>query len=100
MESTTLMEKNAIVLENLAGTKWVGWTEMYCEWALPHMMDTKVSVEFLDKTNCIYTSESNKYSMTYIVMGGKLFLNDIKRPFILRGNILFNGNIPAFQKVV
>ena len=89
METASLLEKTVIEPENLIGTRWVGWSKMFCG---------RLEVEFTDKTNCIYTSMPNKYPMTYTVTGGKLFFSDIKEPFELRGNMLFTGNLPVFQK--
>ena len=82
-------EEVAIVPERLIGTRWIGWSGFIGE---------RVSVEFVDNTNCIYTSQPNKYSMTYLVMGGKMFINNIEGPFELRGDVLFNNDLPAFKK--
>ena len=89
MDTEFLTERTDIEPETLIGTKWVGWGEMFCD---------RLKVEFVDKTNCIYTSESKKYTLTYTVTKGKIFLSYVEKPFELRGNILFNGIFPAFQK--
>jgi len=89
MEASYLPEKNVIEAENLAGTKWIGFSKMFYG---------RLKVEFLDKTNCIYTSKPDKYPMTYTVASGKIFISDIQEPFELRGNMLFTGNLPVFEK--
>ena len=85
-------EKNKIVLEaeQLVGTKWSSWKRM---------LGDKVSVEFIDKKNCIYTSQPNKYTMTYSIAGGELYISNIIGSFELRGNVLFNNDLPVFEKV-
>ena len=91
MKTTPLLGKTIVGSENLIGTRWVGWSNMFCG---------RLEVEFLDKTNCIYTSMPDKYPMTYTVTEGKIFFSDIdiKEPFELRGNMLFTGDLPVFKK--
>jgi len=87
-----LLEKTTTLIEhdNIIGTKWVGWSEF---------VGSRMMVEFVDKTNCIYTSEPRKYPMTYSVIEGKIFLSHIKHPFELKGQVLFNNGLPTFEKV-
>ena len=81
--------ETAIEPENLIGTKWVGLNKMFCG---------RLKVEFVDRTNCIYTSKPDKFPMTYTVTDGKIFISEIEEPFELKGNILFNGSLPVFKK--
>ena len=89
MRHVPLSEKNIVEPVKLIGTKWVGWSEF---------IGDRMTVEFVDKTNCIYTSYQKKYPMTYSVMKGKLFISDIEGPFELHGQVLFNNGLPAFEK--
>jgi len=89
MRQAPLMEKNTIVPEKLIGTKWIGWSEF---------IGDKMTVEFVDKANCIYTSHLRKHEMTYSVMKGKIFFSEIEGPFELSGQVLFNNGLPAFEK--
>jgi len=90
MKIEQLSKKTTIEADQLVGTKWINWKKLYGE---------KIAVEFIDRTNCIYTSLPNKYPMRYTVTGGDLFISDIAGPFELRGNVLFNNNLPVFEKV-
>ena len=89
MENTSLLKKNAIEHEKLVGTKWNGWSEMF---------SGRLMIEFVDKTNCIYTSKPNKYEMTYTVKKDKIFVSNFLEPFELRGHMLFSGGLPVFEK--
>jgi len=82
-------DKKKIKPEELIGTKWIAWSEF---------VGDRITVEFLDKNNCIYTSKPNKYPMTYTVTGGDMFISNIEGPFELRGNVLYNNNLPVFEK--
>jgi len=89
-------EKVDIESEKLIGTKWVGWGEQF---------SNRIKVEFVDNAHCIYTSnpcifssERKDYPMTYTVTEGVLKISEISEPFELRGNILFNGDLPVFEK--
>jgi len=75
--------------EKLVGTKWNNWCDLY---------QSHVSVEFVDQTNCVYTLKPRKYSETYTVSEGKVYISNIEGPFELRGNVLFNNNLPVFEK--
>ena len=89
MKKAGLPEKIIVKPENLIGTKWVGVSEIF---------SGRLMMEFLDKTNCVYTSKPDKFEMTYTVTEGKIFIGDIEEPFELVGNILFNGDLPVFEK--
>ena len=89
MEATSLLEVSAIEPENLIGTKWAARTEL---------LGNKMMVEFLDKTNCIFTLKPNECPMTYTVTGGRIFFSDIGGAFELKGHVLYNNDLPAFEK--
>ncbi|MCL2270876.1 MAG: hypothetical protein FWC24_05975 [Treponema sp.] len=89
MKKAALSEKIFVRPETLIGTKWVGVSEMF---------SGRLAMEFLDQTNCIYTSTPDKFEMKYTVTEGKIFIGDIEEPFELIGNVLFNGGIPVFEK--
>ena len=83
------MEKTIIEPESFIGTKWNGYSDMLCD---------RLKIEFVDPKNCIYISKPNRYPMTYSVTENKLFINEIKDPFELIGDVLFHGGLPAFEK--
>jgi len=83
------VEKTVIDSDQLVGTKWTSWKKM---------LGDKMSLEFVDKKNCIYVSQPNKYQMTYKVTEGDLFISMIMGAFELRGNVLFNNDLPVFEK--
>jgi len=89
MKTSDELEKTAIVAEKLIGTKWNGWSEIF---------PNRISVEFVDRKNCIYTAQPRKFPLTYNVRGGELYINNIDGAFELRGNVLFNSDIPVFEK--
>ena len=89
MEKLYSLGKTIIEPKNIIGTKWNGWSEKFCD---------RMKIEFLDAKNCIYTSKPNRYPMTYTITEGKLLISDIKEPFELRGDVLFHGGLPAFEK--
>ena len=89
MKTSKELKKTAIMPEKLIGTKWNGWSEISAN---------IFSVEFIDKKNCIYTAQPSKFPLTYNVSEGDLFISNIDGPFELRGNVLFNNDIPAFEK--
>ena len=89
MESQELLEKTVIESEKLIGTKWIAWSKS---------IGDRITVEFVDHANCIYTSKPNKYPMTYTVTGGEMFISLINGAFELRGNVLFNNDLPVFEK--
>ena len=90
MKTQKLLKEAAVVPEKLVGTRWIGWSGF---------IGDRISVEFVDNANCIYTSKPNKYPMTYTVTGGKVYIKNIEGPFELRGDILFNNDLPVFEKV-
>jgi len=89
MRTAPLLEETVIEPKNLIGTKWNAWGE--------HLQN-RIMLEFVDTKNCIFTSEPKKYPMTYTVVGGKLFLACLEGSFELRGQVLFNYGLPAFEK--
>jgi len=90
MNNERIIEKTTIKPDLLIGTKWVSWSNEFAE---------RMSMEFLDKSNCVYTSQPKKYPLTYTVTGGEVFISDIEGAFELRGNVLFNNDLPVFKKV-
>ena len=84
-----LLEKTAIRQDQLIGTKWTSWNKSF---------GNRFTFEFVDRTNCIYTSHPKKYPLTYTITGGQMYISNIEGPFELRGNVLFNNDIPAFEK--
>ena len=89
MKRMEIVEKSVIDLDRIIGTKWVGWSEY---------TTNNMSVEFIDRKNCIYTASPQKFPLTYNISDGKLFISNIAGPFELRGNVLYNNDIPAFEK--
>jgi len=82
-------EMTKIKPEQLIGTKWHSWCDEYRD---------RMSVEFIDTANCIYTSQPWKYPIPYTVEEGKIFIGSIEGPFELVGNILYNNDLPVFEK--
>ena len=74
--------------EQLIGTKLNGWCDVYRD---------RMSVEFIDTRNGIYTSQPWKYPITYSVEEGRIFIGDIEGPFELVGNVLYNNDLPVFE---
>ena len=89
MKEIPSLEKTDIEPESLIGTKWVAW---------PEFIGDRIKVEFVDKTNCIYTAEPNKYPLKYTITEGNLLLDNVDGPFELRGNVLFNYGFPTFER--
>ena len=89
MYKEEIPEKTNIKPEQLVGTKWISSCDLF---------GGKIMVEFIDKTNCIYTATPFKYPVTYTVAEGEVFIGAIEGPFELRGNVLFNNDLPAFKK--
>jgi len=89
MKTYEEQEKTAIEPEKLIGTRWKGWSEIF---------SNQITVEFVDRRNCVYTAKPRKFPLTYNVREGNLFITNIDGPFELRGNVLYNNNIPVFEK--
>jgi len=89
MKTNQTEEKRAIELDRIIGTKWVAWSEFVA---------SQMSVEFVDSKKCVYTAQPQKFPLTYNVTDGELFINNIEGPFELRGNVLYNNDIPVFEK--
>ena len=83
-------EKTAIGPEELVGTKWIAW---------PEFVRGRIRVEFIDNENCVFIAEPSKFTVPYTVEDGNLLISNIEGPFELRGNVLFNFDFPAFEKV-
>jgi hypothetical protein len=79
----------AINPEQLIGTKWTTWKNVYGD---------MITVEFIDRSNCIYTSQPKKYKLKYSINEGKMFISNIEGSFELKGDVLFNNDLPAFEK--
>ena len=89
MNNGLFIEKTTIKPELLIGTKWVSWSNEFAD---------RMSMEFLDQKNCVYTSQPKKFPLTYTVMEGEVHISSIEGAFELRGNVLFNNNLPVFKK--
>lgn len=91
MKTLVMTEKTAIKPEQLIGTKWTSWSDLFSD-------QMYVEVEFVDRINCVYTLKPKKYPLTYNVTEGQLFISNIDGPFELRGDVLFNNDLPVFEK--
>jgi len=89
MKSRKFTEITAIDHDKLIGTRWISWSEF---------VGDRMTMEFVDKSNCIYTSKPRKYPMKYSVLGGQILFKEIEGTFVLRGNVLFSNDIPVFEK--
>ena len=87
--SYLLEESTVIEPEQLVGTKWTSWN---------NLCGDRMSVEFVDRSSCVYTLQPNKFKMPYNVREGKVFIKNIKGSFELRGEVLFNNDLPALEK--
>jgi len=90
MKTDLTQEKKRIEPEHLIGTKWRSWKKTFGD---------QIQVEFLDRVKCIYTAKPRRFALTYAVREGMMFISDIDGPFELRGNVLYNNDIPTFEKV-
>jgi len=89
MNTEKEIKASVIKAGQLVGTKWFSWKRM---------LGDKVSVEFIDKKNCVYTSQPHIYPMTYNIAGGELYISNIMGAFELRGDVLYNNDLPVFEK--
>ncbi|MCL2211803.1 MAG: hypothetical protein FWB95_07770 [Treponema sp.] len=89
MKTVGVTESVAVKPEQLIGTKWDSWCETY---------RGKMSMQFIDKSNCVYISVPNEFPMTYTVSEGKLYVSAIEGPFELRGDVLYNNDLPVFER--
>jgi len=89
MKREKILERNVIKAEQLIGTKWTSWRKSFGD---------KYTVEFVDKKNCIYTSNPKKYPLTYTITAGLMYISNIEGPFELRGDVLFNNELPVFER--
>ncbi|MCL2214063.1 MAG: hypothetical protein FWC06_02520 [Treponema sp.] len=88
MRNELLSRKNAIEPEQLIGTKWTSWRKVFGD---------RVSVEFVDHVNCIYTALPKEFQLKYSIKNGKMFISDIQGPFILKEGVLYNNDLPVFE---
>ena len=88
MKTLEIAEKTDINHDKLIGTKWVAWSEY---------ISSQMSVEFVDSRKCVYTSQPQKFPLTYNIADGELFISNIEGPFELRGSVLYNNDIPTFE---
>ncbi|MCL2196829.1 MAG: hypothetical protein FWB77_04370 [Treponema sp.] len=89
IDVTNIEEVTAIKAEQLIGTKWESWCEPY---------RGRMSMEFIDKTNCVYISNPREFPMTYTVAEGRIYISNIEGAFELRGDVLFNNDLPVFER--
>ena len=89
MEIITKPDYAYINPDKLVGTKWTTWNNVYGD---------SINVEFIDRAKCVYTLQPNKYSLTYTVQEGVMYISNIEGSFVLRGDVLFNNDIPTFEK--
>ncbi|MCL2264558.1 MAG: hypothetical protein FWC22_00835 [Treponema sp.] len=89
MNKELLIPKTLIKPDQLIGTKWISWSKSFAD---------RMSVEFVDNKNCVYTSKPKKFPLTYDVIEGNVFISNIEGSFELRGSVLFNNNLPVFRK--
>jgi len=89
IDETGTIRVTAIEPGQLAGTRWESWCELY---------RGRISMKFVDKSNCIYTSDPKEFPMTYTVSEGKVYISNIEGAFELRGDVLFNNDLPVFEK--
>ncbi|MCL2184556.1 MAG: hypothetical protein FWB86_01705 [Treponema sp.] len=89
MSSNIFAETTEIAPDQLIGTKWLGWSDLF---------NDRFSIEFINEKRCVYTSQPKKYPLTYDIIEGKLYISNITGAFELRGNMLFNNDLPVFEK--
>ena len=89
VNATNIEGVTTVKAEQLVGTKWESWCELY---------RGRMSMEFVDRTNCIYTSNPKEFPMTYTVAEGRIYISNIEGAFELRGDVLFNNNLPVFER--
>ena len=91
MKTELLLERKAIKPEQFIGTKWTSWRKSFGD---------RYTVEFVDKANCIFTSQPKKYQLTYTVTGNQMFISKIDGPFELKGDVLYNNDLPTFERII
>ena len=89
MKTTNSAGIAALNPEQIIGTKWTTWRNVFGD---------RITVEFIDRSNCIYTSQPREYKLKYTIKEGRMFISDIEGSFELRGEVLFNNDLPAFEK--
>lgn len=89
MNNQQFSVKTDVKPEELIGTKWIGWSNLVAD---------RMSMEFLDRMNCIYTSGTKKFPLKYNLLGDSVTIDCLNDPFVIKGNVLFANNIPVFSK--
>jgi len=89
MKTEKLQSGNGIEPDQFVGTKWGSWK---------NLLGDRISVEFIDGENCIYTAKPKKYSLTYTIEEDKMSISSINGTFELRGSVLYNNDLPVFEK--
>jgi len=79
----------AIEMGSLAGTKWSGNKALF---------GTGESLEFVDETNCIFTTLHTPYTLTYTVTGNVITLSQFNLSYELKGNKLYHDKTPMYTK--
>ena len=74
--------------ENLIGTKWI---------ATGTISKNKDTIEFVDKTYCIYTSINRLEPYTYRIRGNRILLGD-HVSYVIINNTLFLNGYPLFTR--
>ena len=74
------------IAESIIGTRWI---------AAGKILVTRDTIEFIDKTYCIYTSLKRSMLFIYKVKKSRIIIYDIGS-FIIKGNTLFLGKSPYF----
>ncbi|MDR0465477.1 MAG: hypothetical protein LBG94_10255 [Treponema sp.] len=89
MRNDSMTEKTTIEPGQLIGTKWTSWKKMFGD---------RVSVEFVDHANCIYTARPKEFNLTYTIRDGLMYISNIQGSFILKESVLYNNGLPVFEK--
>ena len=89
MNNELILERTTIQPDQLIGTRWISWSKQFAD---------RISMEFIDKKNCVYVSQPKKFPLTYTIMEGSVYISNIEGAFELRGNVLFNNDLPVFEK--
>jgi len=89
MRNDLLQKDTAIEPEQIIGTKWTSWKKVFGD---------RVSVEFVDHANCIYTAQPKEFNLKYTIRDGMMYISNIKGSFVLIEDILYNNGLPVFEK--
>jgi len=77
-----------ITPENLMGTKWV---------AVDAATDDINTIEFVDKSYCIYSFPNKVKLQTYKIQGDQIFINDTIS-YAVKDNTFFQNDTPLYIK--